>query len=153
MNFEYTKEEQNFRNEVREWLKETLPKSLSDKVKKYQRLSKQDLLKLLPEKHKTLLQSSVYFDNIQVRKEMLWGEPAFFTFSTYSSKKLFNKPYEVILQEIIELMFHVNKKKQLLQVHTDHKILPTIFSRNNIKVIAPLIRVFRDNWLLYHPKI
>lgn len=110
-------------------------------------------LKLLPEKHKTLLQSSVYFDNIQVRKEMLWGEPAFFTFSTYSSKKLFNKPYEVILQEIIELMFHVNKKKQLLQVHTDHKILPTIFSRNNIKVIAPLIRVFRDNWLLYHPKI
>ena len=42
MNFEYTKEEQNFRNEVREWLKQTLPKSLSDKVKKYQRLSKQD---------------------------------------------------------------------------------------------------------------
>ena len=39
MNFEYTKEEQNFRYEVREWLKETLPQSLSEKVKKYQRLN------------------------------------------------------------------------------------------------------------------
>ena len=37
MNFEYSEKEEKFRSEVREWLKETLPEYLSEKVKKYQR--------------------------------------------------------------------------------------------------------------------
>ena len=42
MNFEYSEKEENFRLEVKEWLNQTLPKSLSEKVKKYQRLTKED---------------------------------------------------------------------------------------------------------------
>ena len=42
MNFEYSEKEEKFRSEVREWLKETLPEYLSEKVKKYQRLTKED---------------------------------------------------------------------------------------------------------------
>ena len=42
MNFEYSKKDENFRIDVREWLKETLPNYLSEKVKKYQRLTKED---------------------------------------------------------------------------------------------------------------
>ena len=42
MNFEYSEKEENFRREVKDWLNETLPKSLSEKVKKYQRLTKED---------------------------------------------------------------------------------------------------------------
>ena len=42
MNFEYSEKEENFRKEVKDWLNETLPKSLSEKVKKYQRLTKKD---------------------------------------------------------------------------------------------------------------
>ena len=61
MNFEYTKEEQNFRNEVREWLKETLPKSLSDKVKKYQRLSKQDY--------------EIFMNNLSAKGWLAWHWP------------------------------------------------------------------------------
>ena len=37
MNFEYSEKDENFRKEVKDWLDETLPKSLSEKVKKYQR--------------------------------------------------------------------------------------------------------------------
>ena len=40
MNFEYSEKEEIFRREVKDWLNETLPKSLSEKVKKYQRLTK-----------------------------------------------------------------------------------------------------------------
>jgi alkylation response protein AidB-like acyl-CoA dehydrogenase len=42
MNFEYSEKDENFRKEVKDWLNETLPKSLSEKVKKYQRLTKED---------------------------------------------------------------------------------------------------------------
>ena len=42
MNFEYSEKDENFRKEVKDWLDETLPKSLSEKVKKYQRLTKED---------------------------------------------------------------------------------------------------------------
>ena len=42
MNFEYSEKDKNFRKEVKDWLDETLPKSLSEKVKKYQRLTKED---------------------------------------------------------------------------------------------------------------
>ena len=42
MNFEYSEKEEIFRREVKDWLNETLPKSLSEKVKKYQRLTKED---------------------------------------------------------------------------------------------------------------
>ena len=42
MNFEYSEKEEKFRTEVRDWLKETLPKYLSEKVRKYQRLTKED---------------------------------------------------------------------------------------------------------------
>jgi alkylation response protein AidB-like acyl-CoA dehydrogenase len=42
MNFEYSEKEKLFRSEVKQWLDDTLPKSLSDKVRKHQRLSKQD---------------------------------------------------------------------------------------------------------------
>ena len=42
MNFEYSEKEENFRKEVKDWLNETLPKSLSEKVRKYQRLTKED---------------------------------------------------------------------------------------------------------------
>ena len=42
MNFEYSEKEEKTRSEVREWLKETLPEYLSEKVKKYQRLTKED---------------------------------------------------------------------------------------------------------------
>ena len=42
MNFEYSEKEEKFRIEVRNWLKETLPKHLSEKVRKYQRLTKED---------------------------------------------------------------------------------------------------------------
>ena len=59
MNFEYTKEEQNFRSEVREWLKENLPKSLSDKVKKYQRLHKQDY--------------EIFMNNLSAKGWLAWG--------------------------------------------------------------------------------
>ena len=40
MNFEYSEKEEIFRREVKDWLNETLPKSLSEKVKKYQRLTR-----------------------------------------------------------------------------------------------------------------
>ena len=39
MNFEYSEKEKSFRKEVKDWLNQTLPKSLSEKVKKYQRLT------------------------------------------------------------------------------------------------------------------
>ena len=42
MNFEYSEKDENFRKEVKDWLDETLPRSLSEKVKKYQRLTKED---------------------------------------------------------------------------------------------------------------
>ncbi len=42
MNFEYSEKDENFRKEVKDWLNETLPRSLSEKVKKYQRLTKED---------------------------------------------------------------------------------------------------------------
>ena len=42
MNFEYSEKDENFRIEVREWLKATLPHYLKEKVKKYQRLTKED---------------------------------------------------------------------------------------------------------------
>ena len=42
MNFEYSEKDENFRKEAKDWLDETLPKSLSEKVKKYQRLTKED---------------------------------------------------------------------------------------------------------------
>ena len=42
MNFEYSEKEEKFRTEVRDWLKETLPEYLSEKVRKYQRLTKED---------------------------------------------------------------------------------------------------------------
>ena len=42
MNFEYSEKEEKFRKEVKNWLNETLPKSLSEKVRKYQRLTKED---------------------------------------------------------------------------------------------------------------
>ena len=42
MNFEYSEKEKLFRIEVKQWLEDTLPNSISDKVRKHQRLSKQD---------------------------------------------------------------------------------------------------------------
>ena len=42
MNFEYSEKEKLFRIEIKDWLENTLPKSISDKVRKHQRLSKQD---------------------------------------------------------------------------------------------------------------
>ncbi|MDA0763354.1 MAG: acyl-CoA dehydrogenase family protein [Proteobacteria bacterium] len=42
MNFEYSEKEKVFRDDVKKWLKETLPSTLSEKVKKYQRLNRED---------------------------------------------------------------------------------------------------------------
>ena len=42
MNFDYSEKEKVFRDDVKKWLKETLPSTLSEKVKKYQRLNRED---------------------------------------------------------------------------------------------------------------
>ena len=42
MDFNFTEQEINFRNEVQNWLSTNLPKNISEKVRKYQRLHKED---------------------------------------------------------------------------------------------------------------
>mgnify|MGYP001335874234 CR=1 FL=1 len=42
MNFNFTEQETNFRNEIKNWLSNNLPKNISEKVRKYQRLHKED---------------------------------------------------------------------------------------------------------------
>ena len=42
MDFNFTEQETNFRNEIKNWLSNNLPKNISEKVRKYQRLHKQD---------------------------------------------------------------------------------------------------------------
>ncbi len=42
MDFNFTEQEINFRNEIREWLSINLPKNITQKVRKYQRLNKED---------------------------------------------------------------------------------------------------------------
>ena len=42
MDFNFTEQEINFRNEVKNWLSDNLPKNISEKVRKYQRLHKED---------------------------------------------------------------------------------------------------------------
>jgi alkylation response protein AidB-like acyl-CoA dehydrogenase len=50
MNLNYSREELDFRDEVRSWLKDNLPQDLRDKVLSYQHLSKDELLRW----HRTL---------------------------------------------------------------------------------------------------
>lgn len=42
MDFNFTEQETNFRNEIKNWLSNNLPKNISEKVRKYQRLHKED---------------------------------------------------------------------------------------------------------------
>ena len=42
MDFNFTEQETNFRNEIKNWLSNNLPKNISEKVRKYQRLHKKD---------------------------------------------------------------------------------------------------------------
>ena len=42
MDFNFTREENEFREEVINWLKENLPHNISEKVRSYKRLSKED---------------------------------------------------------------------------------------------------------------
>jgi len=42
MDFNFTEQETNFRNEIKNWLSNNLPKNISEKVRKYQRLYKED---------------------------------------------------------------------------------------------------------------
>ena len=42
MDFNFTREENEFREEVTKWLKENLPHNISEKVRSYKRLSKED---------------------------------------------------------------------------------------------------------------
>ena len=61
MNFEYSEKDENFRKEVKDWLDETLPKSLSEKVKKYQRLTKEDY--------------EVFMNNLTAKGWLAWHWP------------------------------------------------------------------------------
>ena len=42
MDFNFTREENEFREEVINWLEENLPHNISEKVRSYKRLSKED---------------------------------------------------------------------------------------------------------------
>ena len=48
MDFNFTEQEINFRNEVKNWLSDNLPKNISEKVRKYQRLHKEDSVRQDP---------------------------------------------------------------------------------------------------------